>query len=191
MRDGTSGGLVSAAEFQQAQAERARRKAAAAAASSSGSGTGGAAPGIVHRDRTGRVVDIEAVRAKNLADKQREELLWATGKKQREQALQRLAHKDQMAAAPFAQYSTNTNSMRDDALRNRARAEDPMAQFAQRSADQSANNKRRYMGPAGQPNRFGIPPGYRWDGTDRGNGFEVKVLAMMAQQKRHKKQRGM
>eukprot|EP00968_Pinguiococcus_pyrenoidosus_P017353 scaffold1724_cov246-Pinguiococcus_pyrenoidosus.AAC.25 len=58
------------------------------------------------------------------------------------------------------------------------RPDDPMLAYVQKQrAKTGKSTKKAYTGPPPPPNRFGIPPGYRWDGVDRGNGFEARVLA--------------
>ena len=48
--------------------------------------------------------------------------------------------------------------------------------------------KPMYKGPPPKPNRYGIRPGYRWDGIDRGNGFESRVLASIYSKARKKEE---
>lgn len=83
------------------------------------------------------------------------------------------------------------------------RSGDPMAQHAwQKQREESAKRpsggkgsaaalvptRPMYKGPQPKPNRHGLRPGYRWDGIDRGNGFEDKVLEMLHSKGRKKEE---
>ena len=46
--------------------------------------------------------------------------------------------------------------------------------------DAEVRRKKVFQGIA-PSNRFNIKPGYRWDGTDRGNGYEKRLFAKMAE----------
>ena len=75
---------------------------------------------------------------------------------------------------------------REAILKDREREDDPMAAYMKKKKEKVFGKQRRYpqyTGPQPPANRFGIRPGYRWDGVDRSNGFEKKLLTQGAQKK--------
>ena len=72
----------------------------------------------------------------------------------------------------------------EDHLKNQDLEEDPMAQFLRKKKSKARKEPERpkYKG-AWPANRFNIPPGYRWDGVDRSNGFEKKYFSSVNERK--------
>jgi pre-mRNA-splicing factor CWC26 len=72
----------------------------------------------------------------------------------------------------------------NEELKARDRWDDPAAGFLTDKAKKgkSVSGKPLYQG-GWQPNRYGIRPGHKWDGVDRGNGSEAERFAKLNQVK--------
>jgi pre-mRNA-splicing factor CWC26 len=178
-------GLISSTEFQKSQEKIAKKKAKELARLEKERKTikDGKHNKVINRDGQGNIINFQKKKKEREQAKKQEEHLWTTGKAQRENLLQQFEHMKKMASAPFAQDANNSSSTRDHELKNRIRMEDPMAQFHDVQEDVIAENingerrkKKMYRGPPGPSNRFNIKPGYRWDGVNRGIGFEAKII---------------
>ncbi|CBQ67588.1 conserved hypothetical protein [Sporisorium reilianum SRZ2] len=128
----------------------------------------------VYRDTSGRVIDLAAHEAEQqrLArrerDKAAERSTWSQGLVQQQQRKQASAHLAAVRDQGIARRVTDTEY--NQHFKDQVREDDPALAFL---------TKKRAVGPqkpkykgGWPPNRFGIAPGYRWDGVDRGNGYE-------------------
>ena len=104
------------------------------------------------------------------------------GKYQKEKAAREHQQFEQMQLSEFARRvdDDEIETLRKQSLREG----DPMAKYAKQpskktkgASKQQAPSRPVYKGPPPKQNRFGIRPGFRWDGNDRGNGFEDRILA--------------
>ncbi|KND91397.1 Pre-mRNA-splicing factor CWC26 [Tolypocladium ophioglossoides CBS 100239] len=148
----------------------------------------------VYRDATGRRIDISMRRAearKAAAEAQQKELQAKDDLKGQVQLEEARRRKEQLRDAKlmsFARTADDAEMNRD--LREQDRWNDPMMQFMceNKSAGGKEKMSRRrpvYAGGA-PPNRHSIKPGYRWDGVDRGNGFEAERFKAINKRERNK-----
>lgn len=160
----------------------------------------GANAETVYRDKRGRKLDMlnEMVRQQEILDgkrarQAREEFEWGTGKVQKEELKSQRELMEEMKSVPFARREDDPEL--EKMRKERVRAFDPMNSkvfqeddvFGTKAAKKAKkkksskkakqkDDKPKYAGPPAPPNRFGIQPGYRWDGVVRGIGWEEKLL---------------
>lgn len=211
MADGTLSGLMSAkdvsaqlartraaeiAELEEMERERKRKKK-----KQKGDGDD-EEDQVVLRDATGRRVDAsmrraEARRAAQTAEEKEAARVRALkGDVQLEEARKRKEALEEAALMPLARGKDDEELNAD--LKAVRRWNDPMAQFlaadddrgvgkaTEKKGGKGSSSRRPVYKGAAPPNRYGIRPGYRWDGVDRSNGFEAERFKALNRRERNK-----
>lgn len=102
--------------------------------------------------------------------------VWNRGVKQVQQQKAELADRLHEMNKPLARHADDRDLELE--LKSRTRADDPMAEYmARKHAKHTSKSRPRYDKSDPPANRYGIWPGYRWDGVDRSNGFERQLVA--------------
>ncbi|KAI8936790.1 Pre-mRNA-splicing factor cwc26 [Plenodomus lindquistii] len=174
MESGAKAGLQTAAEITAAMEKKQneeKRKAEEVAKE-----MGSAAQETIYRDASGRIINVAMKRAearKKVEEEERKKMekeKAARGDVQNAEAAKRKQKLQDAKTMTIARYADDAEL--NDELKERGHWNDPASGFLRKKkAGRSITGKPLYQGPY-QPNRYGIRPGHRWDGVDRGNGFE-------------------
>ncbi|XP_015429773.1 PREDICTED: LOW QUALITY PROTEIN: BUD13 homolog [Dufourea novaeangliae] len=142
---------------------------------------------IMRDSKTGRKRNLKAEAAEAREKEKRQTELdekyakWGKGLKQVEDREEKLKDDLYEMSKPLARYADDADL--DRRLREQEREGDPMLEYIKQKQIKEgkiSNNviiiildRPTYEGSY-MPNRFGIKPGYRWDGVDRSNGYEKR-----------------
>ncbi|RDB25841.1 Pre-mRNA-splicing factor CWC26 [Hypsizygus marmoreus] len=141
----------------------------------------------VYRDSSGKKIDTKAARAeaarlkREREEKEAQKMEWGKGLVQKEEQEKRRLELEKQKGRTFARHADDADL--NEELRAKELWNDPAAAFLTKTKSKGPR-KPEYTGPPPPPNRFGIKPGYRWDGVDRGNGFEKKLFQSKNERKR-------
>jgi pre-mRNA-splicing factor CWC26 len=160
MTTGHNAGLQSSAEFRKKEQEIQRSKACDVKALDRGE--------TVYRNKDGQTISVNPKSDTSIENISKHS--WNMGTVQKNEMLNHLKEEQIMTLGSFSRTVADVDKHRRDIFRDG----DPMGKHGT-----SLGTKKIYKGPQPKPNRFGIRPGYRWDGVDRGSGFEDQVLAVM------------
>jgi pre-mRNA-splicing factor CWC26 len=183
MASGAMAGLQTAEQV--TKALRRKQKAEMKAMKDADLASGGLAQQTIYRDASGRMINVKQKKeeaeekAREEERKQKEELESRQGDVQRREKEARRQALDEAKVMPVARHVDDAEMNAE--LKERERWNDPMAQLLASKKSSSKGGKSKSSGKSYQgafePNRYGIRPGWRWDGVDRGNGFERKWFA--------------
>lgn len=151
----------------------------------------------VYRDATGRRIDIqlrraEARKAEEEARRKERKVIEERGgdvqRQHREERRKELEDAKLLALARGEDdEEMNKQLMKED------RWGDPMSKYLTRDEPARREKGKGNKGPqkptyqgGAQPNRYGIRPGFRWDGVDRGTGFEKEWFQARSRKEREK-----
>ncbi|KXN85315.1 Pre-mRNA-splicing factor CWC26 [Leucoagaricus sp. SymC.cos] len=141
----------------------------------------------VYRDSSGKRIDTKAERAaaarakREREEKEAQKMEWGKGLVQKEEEEKRKVELERQRRKAFARYADDKEL--NEEQKSKELWNDPAATFLTKKKSKGPR-KPEYTGPPPPPNRFGIKPGYRWDGVDRGNGFEKKLFQSSNARKR-------
>ncbi|KAF9447191.1 hypothetical protein P691DRAFT_802879 [Macrolepiota fuliginosa MF-IS2] len=141
----------------------------------------------VYRDSSGKRIDTRAERAaaarakREREEKEAQKMEWGKGLVQREEEEKRKQELAKQRGKAFARHADDKDL--NEEQKAKELWNDPAAAFLTKKRSKGPR-KPEYTGPPPPPNRFGIKPGYRWDGVDRGTGFEKKLFQSVNAQKR-------
>ncbi|KAI0444275.1 Pre-mRNA-splicing factor of RES complex-domain-containing protein [Xylaria telfairii] len=192
MSDGTYAGLQTGATV---SAQLARRRAAERAEYERSGGAQQKEAETIYRDATGRRVDVSMKRAElrreaeEAARKRAEAEQALRGDVQIDEARRRREALDDAKVMGVARHADDADMNAD--MKAQVRWGDTMAAFVKPKDDAGKGPGRRVKGRpvykgAWAPNRYQIPPGYRWDGVDRSNGFEAERFKAINRRERNK-----
>ncbi|KAF4571223.1 Pre-mRNA-splicing factor cwc26 [Pleurotus pulmonarius] len=175
-----TGGLVSAKQLKKAMGSKKKDTQATQEEIA-------AAQETVYRDATGKKIDTKAERAeaarlkREREEREAKKMEWGKGLVQRDEQEKRRKELENQRGKDFARYADDKDL--NEELKSKELWNDPAAAFMTKKRTKGPR-KPEYTGPLPAPNRFGIKPGYRWDGVDRSNGFEKKFFQTQNSRKR-------
>ncbi|CAG0885124.1 unnamed protein product [Cyprideis torosa] len=184
---GKRSGLQDAASLRQELEER-KKKEKEAFSKLDDSMTGkGAAAVIRQKKKTEEELFEEEQKARRKKEREEKYSRWGKGVKQLEEERTRLQQQLNVMNQPLNRYAPDEDF--DKEMKDAEREGDPMLKYIQKKKEKDVRGdgeivaKPKYKGPPPPPNRFKIPPGYRWDGVDRSNGYEKQYFDRINQRK--------